>query len=42
MACEAVMAENLSGSTVRTSRGRSSSDPAWIVVRPESAWITGS
>ena len=42
IACDAAIAESLSGRTVRTSRGRSSSEPAWMVVRPESAWITGS
>ena len=41
-ACAPVTAVSLSGSTVRISRGRSVSDPACTVVRPDSAWTTGS
>ena len=42
IAWAAVMPVSLSGRMVRTSRGRSPSDPAWMVVRPESAWTSGS
>ena len=38
----AVTELSLSGSTVRISRGRSVSEPAWIVVSPDRAWTTGS
>jgi len=41
-ACAAVTALSLSGRTVRIRRGRSVSDPAWIVVSPDSACTTGS
>ena len=42
IACAAIRPVTLSGTMVRTSRGRASSEPAWIVVSPESAWISGS
>ena len=38
----AVIELSLSGSTVRIRRGRSVSDPAWMVVSPDRAWTTGS
>ena len=41
MACAAVTAVSLSGSTVRIRRGRRSSAPACTVVRPEKAWMIG-
>ena len=42
IACAAVMPVSLSGRIVRMSFGRSSSEPACTVARPESAWIRGS
>ena len=33
---------SLSGTMVRTSRGRSWSEPPWMLARPDSAWISGS
>ena len=42
IACEAVIAVNLSGKIVRNSRGRASSEPACTVASPENPWITGS
>ena len=41
-ACEAVNAVTLSGTMVRIRRGRSASEPACTVVRPDSAWMIGS
>ena len=42
MAWAAVIAVSLSGRIVRTSLGRSWSEPAWTVVSPEMAWMIGS
>ena len=42
IAWAAVMPVSLSGRIVRISFGRASSDPACTVVRPDSAWMSGS
>ena len=42
IAWAAVRPVTLSGTMVRTSLGRSASDPACTEARPETAWISGS
>ena len=42
IACAAITPVNLSGTIVLTRRGRSSSDPAWMVVNPDRACTNGS
>ena len=41
-ACAQTWPVSLSGTMVRTSRGRSESDPPCTLARPETAWISGS
>ncbi len=42
IACAATIAVCLSGTMVRTKRGRASSEPPWMLARPETAWTSGS
>ena len=42
IACAATTPVSLSGTIVRTRRGRAWSEPPWMLASPDSAWISGS